>query len=181
MSLITITGPTGAGKTTLARKLESLGIRELISTTTRPPRPNEVEGDHYFFKTEEEFEITPLVESVKYGSNFYGLSEDQVLQAKTADRVAVLEPLGLAQVRSYCLKHKIPMFSVYITAEISLILNRLIARGGVPSETLDRIQNAVNEHRRWPENLYDLKRMNDTDLDLKGTCEIILDALESLK
>lgn len=56
--LLGISSPSGAGKTTLCKKLLSnltLNLSFSISVTTRNPRPNEKNGEHYFFITEEEF------------------------------------------------------------------------------------------------------------------------------
>lgn len=56
--LIVISGPSGAGKTTLLERVYGRCDRPLeisISATTRPPRPNEVDGKHYHFLTSEEF------------------------------------------------------------------------------------------------------------------------------
>lgn len=53
--VLVIVGPTCSGKTTLARKLESEGLRRIVSWTTRPPRKGEVDGVDYNFITEAEF------------------------------------------------------------------------------------------------------------------------------
>jgi guanylate kinase len=47
--LLTITGPTCAGKTTLQRLLVARGMQEIVSFTTRPPREGEVDGKDYWF------------------------------------------------------------------------------------------------------------------------------------
>lgn len=56
--LLVIAGPSGVGKGTIKNKLLSRnkGLVESISSTTRLPRPGEVEGVSYYFKTEEEFD-----------------------------------------------------------------------------------------------------------------------------
>ncbi|MFK8112725.1 MAG: guanylate kinase [Rubripirellula sp.] len=56
--LIIISGPSGAGKSTVVREL--LNTCELplvlsVSATTRAPRPGEIDGQHYFFLSEDEF------------------------------------------------------------------------------------------------------------------------------
>ena len=56
--LLVISGPAGVGKGTINLSLISRNsdIRMSVSATTRQPRPGEIDGVHYFFKTEEEFQ-----------------------------------------------------------------------------------------------------------------------------
>jgi guanylate kinase len=55
--LLVISSPSGAGKTTLARRLAGeFEIRFSVSYTTRSPRPGEVEGKDYFFVSDERFD-----------------------------------------------------------------------------------------------------------------------------
>lgn len=56
--LIVLTGPSGVGKGTLVRSLlpRHQNLFLSISATTRQPRPGEVDGQDYFFKTREQFE-----------------------------------------------------------------------------------------------------------------------------
>lgn len=57
MKLIVLTAPSGAGKTTLARRVMEVvpGLQFSISATTRPPRTGERHGVDYFFLSEDEF------------------------------------------------------------------------------------------------------------------------------
>jgi guanylate kinase len=78
-SLIIISGFAGTGKGTLVKKLIELYNGEYmlsVSATTRSPRPGEVEGRDYFFKTREEFdrmaEHGELLEYATFVDNSYG-------------------------------------------------------------------------------------------------------------
>jgi guanylate kinase len=55
--LLVIAGPAGSGKSTLCERLlrERPGFSRVVTTTTRPPRPGEVNGVHYHFFAAEEF------------------------------------------------------------------------------------------------------------------------------
>ena len=55
--LIVVSGPAGVGKGTINAELMNRNpkIRMSVSVTTRDPRPGEVEGVHYFFKSVDEF------------------------------------------------------------------------------------------------------------------------------
>lgn len=76
--LFVMSAASGAGKTTLKDKVihKFPDIRYSISATTRKPRPGEVNGVHYFFKTKEEFlkmiEENALVEWNEVHGNYYG-------------------------------------------------------------------------------------------------------------
>ena len=77
--LIVVSGFSGAGKGTIMKALldkyeETYALS--VSATTRDPRPGEVEGREYFFRTVEEFEKMiakeDLIEYAKYVDNYYG-------------------------------------------------------------------------------------------------------------
>ncbi|MDR3002582.1 MAG: guanylate kinase [Fibromonadaceae bacterium] len=77
-SLFIFSAASGAGKTTLMNKVMPSfpNVVYSVSVTTRKPRSGEVDGVHYFFKTEEEFkemiEKNKLVEWNKVHGNYYG-------------------------------------------------------------------------------------------------------------
>ena len=58
--MLVLSGPSGAGKTTVARRLlkENKFLRRAVTCTTREPREGEVDGKDYFFLTNEEFTKT---------------------------------------------------------------------------------------------------------------------------
>ena len=64
-ALIILSSPSGAGKTTLVKKLSSLYNFEVsVSYTTRIPRINEINGKDYFFISEDDFK--KLIDDVSY-------------------------------------------------------------------------------------------------------------------
>jgi guanylate kinase len=81
-NVFVLSAPSGAGKSTLARRLvrETEGLIFSISTTTRPPRPNEVEGQDYFFVDDARFDALAaeggFVEWVQVYANRYGTGRD---------------------------------------------------------------------------------------------------------
>jgi guanylate kinase len=94
---IIISGPSGAGKTTLIRSFLKLktGYHFSISITTRRPRNGEVEGIDYFFVTADEFEKLieeeKLLEWAKVHDNYYGSLKSQVLDYLDAGTNVILD------------------------------------------------------------------------------------------
>jgi guanylate kinase len=93
-----VSGPTAVGKGTVVARLRSEHpeIFVSVSATTRPPRPGEVDGVHYLFVTEPEFdaliEENALLEwAVVHGAYRYGTPKAPVLEALAAGKNALLE------------------------------------------------------------------------------------------
>ena len=96
--LTVVSGPTAVGKGTVVARLRSEHpeIFVSVSATTRPPRPGEVDGVHYLFVTEPEFdaliEENALLEwAVVHGVYRYGTPKAPVLEALAAGMNALLE------------------------------------------------------------------------------------------
>ncbi len=104
--LIVISGPSGAGKGTLVRKLCELkkDIKLSVSATTRSPRNMEVHGENYFFITHGEFEKmideNKFLEYAKAYDNYYGTPKEYVDKwLETNDVVLEIEMQGAMQVK----------------------------------------------------------------------------------
>ena len=82
--MIILSSPSGAGKTTLVKKLSNLDNYEIsISHTTRQPRLNETNDEDYFFVSEDEFKRLirneEFLEYAKVFNNFYGTTRTPVI------------------------------------------------------------------------------------------------------
>jgi guanylate kinase len=93
-----ITGPSGAGKGTLERELLGRLPRQLalaVSATTRPRRPGETDGVHYWFLTTAEFEQSvrsdELLEWVEFAGNRYGTLRSEIERIRTLGLAPVLD------------------------------------------------------------------------------------------
>lgn len=108
--LIVIAGPSGAGKTTLFNRLLedrdcASVLTKSVSTTTRPKRPGEVEGVHYYFTTSEQFmadvRMDRFIEWAVFGGNLYGTHKAMLKRAfesgKSVLRIVELE--GVRQIK----------------------------------------------------------------------------------
>ena len=88
--MFVLSSPSGAGKTTLTKRLAAYNKKFSISIshTTRKPRPNEVSGKDYYFVSKEEFEDLikkdNFFEHAKIFNNNYGTSKKPVLDLMTS-------------------------------------------------------------------------------------------------
>lgn len=95
--ILTLTGPSASGKTTLVEQLTKKypdRVERIVTATSRPPRPGEVDGIDYHFLSREEFEKSianqQFVEYAEFGGNLYGLRRSDVEQALASSKICVL-------------------------------------------------------------------------------------------
>lgn len=107
--MIVVSGPSGVGKTTVVERLvgrSGLPLRRVVTATTRPPRPGEIDGRDYHFWTVPRFEQAvaggEMLEHARYGGNWYGTPRAEVdpHRAAGAGVVLVIDVQGAAQVRA---------------------------------------------------------------------------------
>lgn len=102
--LFVVAGPSGVGKSTVVGAVTSRHDRTWlsVSTTTRPPRPDDVEGRDYFFVSQDDFDRMRLagdfVESAQFAGNWYGTPCNAVEDHLSAGDDVILE-IDLAGVR----------------------------------------------------------------------------------
>lgn len=94
--LVVISGPSGAGKTSVCRALKQRdGVEFSVSATTRAKRAGEQEGVDYFFLDRAEFErrvaAGEFLEWARYNNNCYGTLKAPMLRALEQGRTFVLE------------------------------------------------------------------------------------------
>ncbi len=105
--LIVLTGPSGVGKSTVVRRLREFGspLWLSVSVTTRKPRPGEVEGLNYFFRSQAEFnrmiEAGEFLEWADFAGARYGTPAKPVAEQLANGRSVLLEIelAGARQVR----------------------------------------------------------------------------------
>lgn len=107
-NLFIVSGPSGAGKGTLVKELATRvpDVWVSVSATTRAPRTGEIEGQHYLFVTDPQFDhlvaTGQLVEWAEVHGNSYGTPRDAV-EAKVAQGKQVIleiDPQGALQVKA---------------------------------------------------------------------------------
>lgn len=95
--LIVLTGPSGVGKGTLLRSLleRHPEFYLSVSATTRTPRPGEVDGQDYYFLTQDQFQAmiaaNQLLEWAEYAGNYYGTPRAKVEEQINQGAIVLLE------------------------------------------------------------------------------------------
>ena len=104
--MLVISGPSGVGKSTIAKKLGEAGIPRVMTTTTRAPRGAEKNGVEYRFLTRTEFEAEVgrggFLEYAEIGGNLYGTPKERIEQELTSRPLVLvdIDTQGAASIRS---------------------------------------------------------------------------------
>jgi len=151
--IIIITAPSGAGKTTLVRRLLTLcpELEFSISACTRKPRAGEIDGQDYYFYSEEKFrhllEENAFVEwEMVYAGKYYGTLRSELQRIWLEHRVPLvdIDVQGSIAIKTHYPKSSL---SVFIKPpSIDVLRERLIKRGTEGLESLEeRISKATYE------------------------------------
>lgn len=129
-TLIVLVGPSGAGKTTLARLAAQIDLATHVirSVTTRAQGPNEDDFEYVFIK-KEDFDPSMCIENAEYDGNYYGILKDEIEQALATERpIAAAEIHGARQIKEYC-KDRAIVQLVFVDAPDKELRHRLETRG----------------------------------------------------
>jgi guanylate kinase len=164
--LLIISSPSGAGKTTLTRRLlqEFSDFRFSVSHTTRQPRANEVDGQDYHFVDENAFRDiiaeNGFAEWAEVHGNLYGTSVTEIDLARTAGKSGVLFDVDYQGARQ--IKEKFPhAIGVFILPpSMDELRRRLDGRGSDDADSRRRrFDNAREEIGHYP--FFDYMIVND--------------------
>jgi guanylate kinase len=164
--LLIVSSPSGAGKTSLTRKLIEVEecIDLSISLTTRLQRSSEIEGVHYHFVTKDEFERRrdkdTLLEWANVFGNFYGTPRFPVLAAIETGRDVLfdIDWQGARQIRKNAASDVVSVFILPPSA--NELMSRLSRRGQDSLAVIQkRLSGALDEVKHWHE--YDHVIVND--------------------
>ncbi|ENN85808.1 guanylate kinase [Rhizobium freirei PRF 81] len=176
--MLAISSPSGAGKSTIARTLldKDKQVSLSVSVTTRQRRPSEIEGVHYHFVSQREFErlrdSDSLLEWAEVHGNFYGTPREPVETAMSEGRDMLfdIDWQGAQQ-----LQEKMPadVVSIFVLPPTMTELQSRLHRRAEDSEEVIamRLANSRAEIAHWRE--YDYVIIND-DLN------VAFDAVQSI-
>ena len=175
--LVVISGASGVGKGTvlgiMMNKRKDLAFS--VSATTRPPRPGEVDGVHYYFVTKERFEEMiadgAFLEYDAHAANYYGTPRAQAEEKMERGSVLLdIEPNGAKQVKQAAPE---ALLIFIMPPSVEELERRLRGRGDTPEDQIRmRMERAVweMEQRSW----YDYVVTND---DAERCAEEILNII----
>lgn len=184
--VIIVSGFSGSGKGTIMKRLTSEydDYALSISATTRLPRPGELDGREYFFKSVDEFndmiKNDELIEYASFVGNYYGTPKNYVEQKLNEGKDVILE---IELQGAMIVKEKMPdAVFVFVTPPSAKELkDRLVNRGTEDMDTINaRLKQAVYESTFMDK--YDYLLINDNlDTCVSKLRQIIKSEHDSVK
>tara|TARA_B100002051_G_C16639069_1_gene587572 strand:+ start:77 stop:661 length:585 start_codon:yes stop_codon:yes gene_type:complete len=164
--MLILSSPSGAGKTTLSKKIQQKhkNFKISVSHTTRKPRSNEVEGVDYFFISKGEFEKRikddKFYEYAKIFDNYYGTSKKNIddLRKKNYDILFDIDWQGTLQLSKYKELNLIKVF--ILPPNLKSLEERLKLRNQDDKASVKKRLNSYKSDRKYWYN-YDHILIND--------------------
>tara|TARA_B100000029_G_C17482153_1_gene925933 strand:- start:399 stop:1031 length:633 start_codon:yes stop_codon:yes gene_type:complete len=185
--MFVLSSPSGAGKTTLAKKIaeNNKNFTISISHTTRTPRPNEINGKDYKFVSEQEFNIlvqeNSFFEHANIFDNYYGTLKKPVLELLSLGRDVLfdIDWQGTQQLKK---AKNLSMVTFFILPpNIQTLKKRLLNRHKGQEELIEKRMKKFNEEAsHWNEYNYVLIN-DDLDICYKKLIKIIMSEKNGVK
>lgn len=157
-NIFVIAGPSGVGKDTVMRELEkfNLPIQRVTTTASRSMRPDETEGNPYYFVSEEKFSAMvkngEFVEYAKVFNNHKGITK-KALEAVLNQDKGVLIQMDHQGART--MSQLYPQATIIIIAPPSVkdLNQRLVGRGTIKQKL--ELDKRLTENKHWAEDYAD--------------------------
>jgi len=178
--LIVLSGPSGVGKGTVCSALrqKTTDLIYSVSATTRAPRPGEVDGVNYFFKSRQDFESMisrdELLEWAEYVGNYYGTPSQFVRSTMESGKDVFLEieVQGAMKVKS---KFPDAVFIFLAPPSLAELEKRITGRGTDDEQVIRQRMNVAIDEIRLMEQ-YDYIVVND---EIDCACGRIMSIIEA--
>jgi guanylate kinase len=171
------TGPNGAGRKTVAQMSgATLGMKQVISYTTRAPRSSEVDGQDYHFVTRDTFiaaqQTNEFVEVIEIDGNLYGVKERDIAETlqKHGAVFLILNRFGAEAVKKI---YDTKAVRIFIYADRQTIRKREEERGDSP-ELIERYMSHFEEEMAYKdqcEHIFENLDLAHTVFDLTKTLD----------
>ena len=164
--VVILSSPSGAGKTTLVKKIAKKNSYNIsISHTTRKPRTEEIDGEDYFFVSQEKFKNLvkndEFLEYAKVFENYYGSSKKWVVENLNKGKNVIfdIDWQGTEQIKNQKLNYKLITFFILPPSK-SELFKRLKNRDMKDKNIVEKRMKQFNEDiDHW--NSYDFVVIND--------------------
>ncbi|MDD2656228.1 MAG: guanylate kinase [Patescibacteria group bacterium] len=148
--IIIISGPSGAGEDSIINALkERLDIERVLTTTTREKRPEESEGNPYYFLTKDKFEDLlaedKMFEHAIQYDNYYGVTKEEIKRVRNSGKVGVLK-LDLQGIQTLQKRGDKGFISIFVSAPVEQLEKRVRNRDGRSEEY---IQDRMEYAKKW--------------------------------
>lgn len=181
--VLVLSGPSGSGKSTIVQQLVrecAVPLRLSISATTRAPRPGEIDGEHYYFLSLEEFEARrqrgEFMEcaEVHRTGNWYGTLWSEVDVAQQLGKWSLLE-IDVEGARSVMAMYP-GAVTIFVTLpSLDEYERRLRTRGTEAEAVLQRRLQTAREELKLAD-CYRFRVVNDNlDQTVREICQILSD------
>ncbi|MEW6163070.1 MAG: guanylate kinase [Nitrospirota bacterium] len=176
--LFILSGPSGAGKTTLYKEVVSAipNLKHSVSYTTRRPRPEEVNDRDYTFISRDEFRVMvdkgEFAEWAEIHGELYGTSKKRLkeIMGSGADVILDIDTQGAIQLKK---KYKGGVYIFVLPPSMEVLEERLEKRMANSKEEIEkRLKEAVEEIKKYSE--YDYVIVNNVFEDAFKEIEAII-------
>lgn len=164
MKIFVLLGESGSGKDSIAKELINQGLlTRAVTTTTRPPRPSEVDGVDYNFVTEKIFRnliiSDQFIEFNMFKDWYYGLTKNAITNSGNDNLLVILNPKGFKSLYKHANNSDLTVIPIYIHCSERKRLIRTIERDDNVEEIFRRffadredfkdIVNLIHQHNGY--------------------------------